>query len=314
VNVTAATVGRVAVPAVPDGSRLILTAPAPPAGTVVSAGSLLGAVSGRPVFALPGAFPAYRPLTRGDRGIDVRQLQDGLKTAGLRLGTDQPGTFGVATDQAIRRLYRFYGYEPLGSSSAVLVPVGEISFQSTLPARVQMAARAVGTTLTPSSHLATLTTGGVTLTLSLPNDEQGQRASPGQQVSGAVGGERFTGSVVSVHRPSAQTNEDQTQARVVLLVRPDRPVPARLVGRAGTGVVEVSRAPKAGLVVPATALYDDGTQRWVVKRTGQRDQRVPVTVRFSSGGKVLIDGPALAPGNQVVLGVAPTGIGTDVPR
>jgi peptidoglycan hydrolase-like protein with peptidoglycan-binding domain len=79
-------------------------------GQTVHQGQVLLAVSGRPLIALPGRVPAYRDLTPGDQGPDVRQLQRAL--ASLGYFTARPnGNFGWATKNAISRLYQGIGYD-----------------------------------------------------------------------------------------------------------------------------------------------------------------------------------------------------------
>jgi HlyD family secretion protein len=85
-------------------------------GDRVRAGTVLLEVSGRPLFALPGAVPAYRDLKPGATGADVAQLQAAL--AGL--GHDpheHNGLFGTGTKQALAAFYAGLGY-PVSPVSA----------------------------------------------------------------------------------------------------------------------------------------------------------------------------------------------------
>ncbi|WDN52917.1 hypothetical protein [Streptomyces clavuligerus] len=95
----------------PTGTLLVtgvFTRPGRPA----PAGRALLEYSGRPVFALPGAIPAYRDLSPGDRGKDVDQLQRALRSLGHGTGADAAGRFGSGTAGALGKLYRAMGYEP----------------------------------------------------------------------------------------------------------------------------------------------------------------------------------------------------------
>ncbi|MET9962962.1 peptidoglycan-binding protein [Streptomyces sp. NPDC006326] len=82
-------------------------------GEQVEAGKVLLEVSGRPVFALPGALPVYRDLKPGATGDDVKQLQKALAGLGHGTGSDQAGTFGAGTKAALGSFYRSIGYDPL---------------------------------------------------------------------------------------------------------------------------------------------------------------------------------------------------------
>ncbi|MFC5217598.1 peptidoglycan-binding protein [Streptomyces coerulescens] len=82
-------------------------------GQTFKAGRVLVEVSGRPVFALPGKLPVYRDLKPGTHGDDVRQLQKALGTLGHSTGSDEAGTYGPGTKQAVAALYAALGYEPV---------------------------------------------------------------------------------------------------------------------------------------------------------------------------------------------------------
>lgn len=82
-------------------------------GDRVDAGRMLLEVSGRPVFALPGALPVYRDLKPGATGDDVKQLQKALSGLGHGSGSDRAGTFGAGTKAALSSFYRSIGYDPL---------------------------------------------------------------------------------------------------------------------------------------------------------------------------------------------------------
>lgn len=82
-------------------------------GDPVVAGRVLLEVSGRPVFALPGALPVYRDLKPGAAGEDVKQLQKALAGLGHGTGSDKAGTFGAGTKAALGAFYKSIGYDPL---------------------------------------------------------------------------------------------------------------------------------------------------------------------------------------------------------
>jgi HlyD family secretion protein len=92
-------------------ARAIVTRTPLRVGAAVAEGSLLIEVSGRPVIALRGDIPMYRDLHRGMRGDDVAQLQAALDRLGFP-PYEYNGYFGRGTATAVRRLYRFIGYEP----------------------------------------------------------------------------------------------------------------------------------------------------------------------------------------------------------
>ncbi|MER7823758.1 peptidoglycan-binding protein [Streptomyces sp. NPDC096097] len=82
------------------------------AGEAIRSGALLLEVSGRPVFALKGALPAYRDIKPGMNGQDVAQLQNALRELGHGTGGDSAGSFGAGTKEALKRFYESIGYTP----------------------------------------------------------------------------------------------------------------------------------------------------------------------------------------------------------
>lgn len=93
----------------PDDRIPVVSAVPVATGTDVPWCSPLVVVSGRPVFALEGPVRAYRDLTPGDSGEDVRQLQEALRTCGLYSGRAD-GVFGPVTLAAVDRMYRAAGH------------------------------------------------------------------------------------------------------------------------------------------------------------------------------------------------------------
>ncbi|MFF3606847.1 Tat pathway signal protein [Streptomyces sp. NPDC002463] len=93
-----------------DGPAAQLVTKLPQQGAVLTEGSVLMQVSGRPVFVLRGQVPMYRTLGPGASGDDVRQLQLALR----RIGQDPGGAgghYGQGTAGAVTRWYASKGYE-----------------------------------------------------------------------------------------------------------------------------------------------------------------------------------------------------------
>ncbi|WP_433519435.1 peptidoglycan-binding protein [Nonomuraea sp. CA-143628] len=79
----------------------VTTAPDP---GPIREGDVLMQVNGRPVFALQGKRPMYRPLVPGTQGGDVKQLQRALRVKAS-------GVFDAATVAAVKRWYAKRGYK-----------------------------------------------------------------------------------------------------------------------------------------------------------------------------------------------------------
>lgn len=103
---------------VPASDHAGIVTAAPDLGAVVSSGSVVLEVSGRPIIALAGDLFPYRDFTGGTRGDDVRILQAALVARGFDPGP-QDGLYGAKTAAAVKALYAALGYEaPVASASA----------------------------------------------------------------------------------------------------------------------------------------------------------------------------------------------------
>jgi hypothetical protein len=89
------------------GAGVITTLPR--RGDQLKEGDVLLTASGRPVFLLQGDIPAYRDLTAGLSGEDVRQLETALKRLKFDPGPVD-GTYDDQTRAAVADLYTSAGY------------------------------------------------------------------------------------------------------------------------------------------------------------------------------------------------------------
>jgi peptidoglycan hydrolase-like protein with peptidoglycan-binding domain len=90
------------------GNQLVTKLPA--AGAVLTEGSVLMQVSGRPVFVLRGSVPMYRALGPGTSGDDVRQLQSALRRLGYDAGAVN-GNYGQGTATAVTKWFEGKGFQ-----------------------------------------------------------------------------------------------------------------------------------------------------------------------------------------------------------
>ena len=89
----------------------VITAVHVKSGDAIQPGQPILDVAGRPVFAIPGETPVYRPLQPGMRGEDVKQLQRFLSNMGLSVAVD--GVYGASTSHAVTEWYQRAGYTPM---------------------------------------------------------------------------------------------------------------------------------------------------------------------------------------------------------
>lgn len=102
-------------------------------GELLENGAELYRVNERPVSIAEGEVPAFRDLTQGIEGNDVRQLQQMLVDTGYLTGAPD-GDFGISTVGAVKSWQADAGIKADG-----LVRLGDIIFvPETLPARVTL--------------------------------------------------------------------------------------------------------------------------------------------------------------------------------
>jgi hypothetical protein len=124
---------------VKGGAGLISSLPRP--NTNFGEGEVILSASGRPVFVLRGAAPAFRDMAPGTRGGDVRQLEEAL----ARLGFD-PGTvddnYDQKTSAAVERMYKKAGWDPFAPTREQRAAVATLEREWSDAARAQLAAEA----------------------------------------------------------------------------------------------------------------------------------------------------------------------------
>jgi peptidoglycan hydrolase-like protein with peptidoglycan-binding domain len=103
-----------------------------PVGSTVGRGEPLFKVDERPVVALYGSLPLYRPLRVGTKGRDVRQLERNLASLGYT-GFPVDDTYNAATAEAVRTWQARLGLPATGT-----VEVGQAVFT---PGPVRIAAQ-----------------------------------------------------------------------------------------------------------------------------------------------------------------------------
>lgn len=92
-----------------DAVRSVVTGKPATAGGEVVSGDVLTEVNTRPVFLLASPFDFFRDMGVGDKGADIRVLQEALASQGYLTGAD--GEFGAQTASAVASWYEHAGYE-----------------------------------------------------------------------------------------------------------------------------------------------------------------------------------------------------------
>ncbi|MFV2018953.1 peptidoglycan-binding domain-containing protein [Micromonospora sp. LOL_023] len=316
-SLTRETVRTVSGPQAQAGTvRQVVTAVPIAVGEQVGIGDVLVEVSGRPLILLPGDFPAYRQLVRGDTGPDVRQLQTALRQL---YDTPVNGRLDARTETDVRRLYSAAGYPPPVADQpappstppvttppadppppTLLLPADELVFLPDVPAIVGALPARVGDI--GSGPLVSLTSGGWQLAVplgpdldalvaGLPAGAQFRLDGPGgallaaPEIRNPAASAEPGQQAAPEEAPAADTHND---GRTAVFALADQPDGARL-GQGRQVLLERGRSPDDAPVVPASALWTatDGTVS-VSVADGAGVTQLAVEVLLSVGGRAAV--------------------------
>jgi multidrug efflux pump subunit AcrA (membrane-fusion protein) len=124
---------------VKGGVGLISSLPRP--NSNFGEGEVILSASGRPVFVLSGAAPAFRDMAPGTSGADVRQLEEALARLGFNPGTVD-GNYDQKTSAAVERLYQKAGWDAFGPTREQRAAVAALEREWSDASRAQLAAEA----------------------------------------------------------------------------------------------------------------------------------------------------------------------------
>jgi peptidoglycan hydrolase-like protein with peptidoglycan-binding domain len=249
-------------------------------GGMSKAGARLYDVDLEPVVVAEGAVPAFRPLRRGVRGPDVRQLQELLIQHGL-LAT-AGGSFDAATARAVASWHR-----QSGRAGTTEVPLGQIVFIQGLPRRIDVSELAVGQILAGGEKIIHGLRPQPTFYLDLPQ-RQADAAQPGAPVL-----LRARGRELAARADRAERLEDGTVRVHLTGVQRQAICPAGCpevpVGKATQIPASLVTVPEAaGLVVPATGVFTDSSGN--THLTADSGRHLPVQVKAVANGVALVEG------------------------
>jgi len=291
----------------------------PAVGQTIRQGHVLYQVSGTPVVLLYGRVPAYRDLSEGMTGPDVRQLNTGLVKLGYAtaaaLGPESGWHyFSGETAYALERLQLHLGLTVTGT-----LPLGQAVF---LPGPAQV--NALGTGVVPGapstagSVVLTATSVTPVVTINLDASLQGE-VRAGDKVSitlpdGAVTPGMITQvSNVATSSSSSSSSGDGNGngsgngsgggATITVLVSLTHPKAAGRLNQAPVEVTITTGSASNVLTVPVDALLAQPGSGYAVEVTGPRGHhlvRVTPGLFDDAAGRVQITGN-LTPGQHVVV-------------
>ena len=272
----------------------------PAVGHVVRRGKVLYQVSGAPVVLLYGSVPAYRTLSEGMTGPDVRELNQNLIALGYatKAGLYPLRDYSASTAYALQQYQTELGItSPDGS-----LTLGQAVF---LPTEAKITAMETGivpgAAATPGAAVMTATSSTPVATIDLNTSQEGE-IKLGDHVGITLPNGSTTPGVVTSVGKVATTNASGT-TYVTVLVSLTHPKAAGGLSQAPVTVVVTTGSVRNVLVVPVAALLARGSGGYAVEVIGpSRHHLVPVTVGMfdDAAGKVQVSG-ALTPGQRVVV-------------
>jgi hypothetical protein len=307
------------------GSSLAATFTALPSpGQVVRQGQSLYSVSGSPVALLYGAVPAYRTLSQGLSGADVRQLNAdlvALKEATSSQLDPQSSYFSAATASALASLQGRLGVTKTGSlalGQAVFLPTAArvTSVSATLGGPAQPGAQVLQASSTTRQVTAQLdatqqsdVTVGDRVAVTLPNNQTtpGVVTSVGTVATTPSAGSGSSGSSAGSGSSSGSSGSPGSGSTptIEVDVRPTDPSATGTLDQAPVQVTITTGTANNVLVVPVDALIAQASGGYAVEvaeRGGGR-RIVPVSLGLfdDADGLVQVTGAGLSAGQNVVV-------------
>jgi hypothetical protein len=284
----------------------------PSAGQVVGCGQVLYRVGDTPVVLLCGGTPAYRSLSEGDSGTDVRQLNSNLVRLGYadRAALDPSSDdFSGETAAALERLQDKLGVDQTGKldlDEAVFLPG---------PLRISKANAQLGGRAAPGAEVAQATSTQRQVTVDLSASQQSQ-VKVGDKAQVTLPDNRTTPGIVhrlgtvatssgdSGSSAQASSGSGSSDATIPVYVTLKHPKDAGTLDQAPVQVQITTDGVRRALIVPVTALLGQAGVGFAVERVDAqgRHEIVPVTLGLfdDAGGLVQVSGNLHA-GDRVVV-------------
>src|SRR5215831_10696677 len=269
----------------------------PAAGQVIRQGQVLYRVgNGTPVFLLYGRVPAWRALSAGMHGADVRQLNRALVALGCatRAQLDPASKyFTAATGYALEKLQARLGLPQTGT-----LPLGQAVFLpsairvTTIPASLGAPAAGVVLAATSARHVVTIALDAAQQSLVKAGDKVMITLPTGRVTPGVVAsvGKVATGG---------------TSPKVTVTVALAHPKAAGTLDQAPVTVSITTATAPGALVVPVGALLARAAGGYAVEEVSPagRHHLVPVSLGLfdDAAGLVQVSGPGLAAGQRIVV-------------
>ena len=277
----------------------------PAVGKVVRQGQALYQVDGLPVVLLYGNVPAWRTLSAGMTGRDVRELNAAL----VRLGYASAAVLGPRAGWDYFSSETAYALEQFQERLGITSPTGKLNLGQAvfLPSAVKITAWATavapGVAATAGAALMTATSDSPVVSIALDTSQQAE-VKAGDTVSVTLPSGTITPGVVTSVGTVATTNATTGATTITVLVALKHPAVARRLSSAPVTVSITTGQVHNALVVPVTALLAQPSGGYAVEVTGRGGHHlVPVSIGMSdnAAGLVQVTSSKLTVGQRVVV-------------
>jgi peptidoglycan hydrolase-like protein with peptidoglycan-binding domain len=264
-------------------------------GTVVQRGQTLFRIDDKPVILLIGTLPAYRALSSGLEGADVKQFETNLAALGYD-GFTVDEEYTGSTASAVKEWQ-----EDLGIDETGVVDLGRVVFAAA-PLRVDAQSASVGATAQASTAVLSCT--GTARVATVELDIGDARLAPvGAAVEVSLPTGKKTGGKVVATETVVDDSEgggDDTETTLEVTVSIDDQTAVSALERAAVTVAFTASKRENVLTVPVGALLalaEGGYGVEIVEGTSSRV--VAVETGLFAGGRVEVSGGGLTEGMTV---------------
>ncbi|PZG02005.1 peptidoglycan-binding protein [Micromonospora deserti] len=266
----------------------------PDIGSTRKRGQAIYRIDNTPVVLLYGSLPAYRALSVGTEGDDVKQFEQNLQELGFS-GFTVDSEYTASTAKAVQRWQKDLNLLQTGT-----VELGRVSYAAG-PVRVDTLKAAVGEMTQPGTALLACTGTSRVITVELDVDDQ-RLASNGAAVTvtmpdGKTAPAKIT-KAVTVVKPAEGSNPAATKIEVTITVDDEKALDS--LAQEALDVTFTATERKDVLTVPVAALLalaEGGYGVQVVE--GAATRIVAVQTGLFAGGRVEVSGDALTEGMTV---------------
>ena len=284
----------------------------PAVGKVVRQGRALYQVDGQPVVLLYGHVPAWRTLSAGTTGTDVRELN----TALVRLGYASAAALGPRAGWDYFSSETAYALEQFQTHLGITHPTGSLALGQAvfLPSAVKITAWATsvapGVAATAGAAVMTATSDSPAVTIALDTSQQAE-VKAGDKVSVTLPSGSTTPGVVTSVGTVATTSAATHATTLTIVVALRHPAQVRRLNAAPVTVSITTGVVRNALVVPVTALLaqpargaGESGAGYAVEVAGPGGHHlVPVSVGMidNATGLIQVSSSRLAVGQRVVV-------------